>query len=72
MTRGHIGYECPKCGADMLTESDYKVGARIQRVMIFLKWIGLAKRADRNDQPGEGEVLVRAHHHNGVTTIQEE
>lgn len=70
MTRAHIGYACPKCGADMLTESDFKAGARIQRVMVFFKWLGLMKRADRNTKPGENEELVRTHYHNGKTMVE--
>lgn len=67
MTRKHIGTPCPECGADMLTEADYKVGARIQFLMSVLQFFGLARRARRHDS----DVLVRTHYHNGQTTITE-
>ena len=70
MGREHIGYRCPVCCADMLTEADYKVGRRIQFVHSILMFFGLMKPADRNTVAAEGEELMRFQHHAGRTTVE--
>ena len=69
MNRSHIGARCPLCNADMLTEADYKVGARIQAVHSFFIFLGLMKPATADTKPGPNEVLQRTHYHNGKLTI---
>lgn len=66
MGKQHIGFPCPLCGADMLTESDYKVGRRIQWVMRFLRFLGFM-RPDTGELRS-GEERVRWHYHNGRFT----
>jgi hypothetical protein len=71
MTRKHIGYRCPMCQADMLTEADYKVGARMQFVAGVFRFLGLMRPARRGETGKEGEVLLRHHVHNGKLTVTE-
>lgn len=35
ITREHIGKPCPKCGANLLTEEDYLMGAALQAASDF-------------------------------------
>lgn len=68
MGRQHIGFRCPLCRADMLTESDFKVGRRIQAVHTVLMFLGLMRPDSGDMKPGE--VRVRYHYHNGRFTQQ--
>lgn len=71
MTREHIGCACPRCGADMLTEADYKVGRRIQFVIGVLTFLRLMKPASRRDVANEDGRVFRYHYHNGKLTTSE-
>lgn len=66
MGRQHIGFPCPLCRSDMLTESDYKVGRRIQWVLRFLRFLGFVRRDEGAIRPNEERV--RWHYHNGRFT----
>ncbi|MGV1754762.1 hypothetical protein [Agrobacterium sp. CG674] len=70
MTRDHIGYPCPRCAADMLTEEDFLVGVQLMAMNKTLIALGLARQGHRGEAPGEGEEMVRVHHHAGKTTIE--
>src|SRR5262245_33274952 len=58
-----IGAPCPKCGASLLTQSDYD---KVQRLMRFIDLINrifgpLFGRRDIGTRPGDREVSVRIH-----------
>lgn len=67
-TRDLIGTPCPECGADMLTERDYRDTARIFAVIDWLNkcfgWLGHTK-----DEAKAHGVSIRHKVHNGVHTI---
>lgn len=71
VSRKHIGYPCPECGADMLTKADFKTARRVMWVISFFTWLGLMRPAGRNDVAGEGEVKARFHAHGGKLTHTE-
>lgn len=63
----HIGMPCPKCGADLLTRSDYDHWvANIAPMVRLLEDAGLLRFGDT---PGEGEARVSFAYHDGKTTI---
>lgn len=70
MGKQHIGLPCPLCGADMLTESDYKVGRRVQWVIRVLRFLGLVRPAASKPRPGDQRV--RLHYHNGRFTYSQD
>lgn len=71
MTREHIGYPCPRCAANMLTEEDYIFGAEIMAANKIMMEMGWIRPASSGAVAGEGEQLVRIHHHAGKTTIEQ-
>lgn len=63
-----IGYECPACGADMLTVRDWhdtmKMYRWVQRINKWFGWLG-------TEQPTASAVAIRAKVHNGKLEIKE-
>lgn len=70
ITEDHIGKPCPKCGASLLTEEDYHRFNVMKAGMRMLGRLGLVRKPD-GDNPAEGEVIIKTHHHAGKTTIEE-
>ena len=71
MSRKHVGAPCPKCGADMLTEADYKIGRRVAFVLGIFEFFGLMRRGALDEKPGPGERKLRFHGRDGRLTITE-
>ena len=71
ITKDLIGTPCPECGANLLTEKDYKAFRRMMIVLKPFKWLGLLKEIDPTEPVEEGRVDMSFHHHNGKTTIEE-
>jgi len=67
MEARHIGTPCPACGADTLTEGDFKTGIRVLRVIKVLEFLGLAKRVRADEEaPAHLTHSMRVKVHNGV------
>lgn len=67
-----IGYQCPKCGHDMLTLADYAASERLHRTVTWLnKWFGwLGREYDPVDPYWASEVSIR--HHDGKIIVENE
>lgn len=62
------GYECPACGADMLTFLDWHSTMKMFRWIEWInKWFGWMGK----EQPGKTAVAVSIKTHNGKLTIKE-
>jgi len=61
-----IGKPCPKCGANLLTEEDFRSSQSMVAAVEFMKALGLVK--DPSEATGN-ETVVTWGHHNGTTTI---
>jgi len=71
MTRKFIGTPCPACGANMLTEADYKLGRRVRFVLRIFEFLGLMRRGAINETPGPGERKLQIHGHKSKVTLTE-
>lgn len=67
LSRDLIGKECPKCGANLLTEEDYIAGLRVEAMIGLLKDLGLATYAT---DPDDKSVLMSFNPHAGSMTIK--
>lgn len=65
-----IGYPCPVCNHNMLTQADYEGSERVYRVAMWLnKWFGwLGGEYDPTNPKWKNEVTV--HHHAGKTDVK--
>lgn len=64
-----IGYPCPKCGSDMLTQADYLASERISAIVTWInKWFGWLGTETVTDV--HASISIR--HHDGKTIIKEE
>lgn len=68
ITESDIGRPCPKCGANLLTEEDFRAFAPLNAIMLAFKKLGLTVEPGESS---EGAVMIDIHHHNGITTIKE-
>jgi hypothetical protein len=64
-----IGKECPKCGANLLTEEDYYAGLEIERYLEALESLGLVKVLGINEEIPDGHTRVSVNPHNGKVNI---
>ena len=64
LTADMVGKPCPKCGANLLTDDDFKAGVRMKAFLDALSEIGLVK-----DEQSESGVSVSINPHNGKTNI---
>jgi|SRR5665213_1464927 len=63
-----IGYECPECGSDMLTQADYNGSERVMKTMRWInKWFGWLGHDYIPDDPHYESV--RIHYHDGKTVV---
>ena len=68
ITADMVGKPCPKCGANLLTESDWTVySVVVQPAMQAMVDAGLARLAPRGTPD---EQKIRVGYHDGETTIR--
>lgn len=60
ITAEMVGKECPKCGSNLLTKSDWDVYSSFQAGMDALEAAGIKLRADAGT-PEDGRVSVNYH-----------
>jgi hypothetical protein len=63
-----IGMPCPKCGANLLTERDYRLTERFMRVVDFINRVFGPIFGRRVQPPGAPSMSVRFH--DGETDIK--
>lgn len=52
-----IGFRCPMCGSDMMTEIDYRNAARVLKIINWInKWFGWMGKEE--EPPGLGETRI--------------
>lgn len=66
-----IGKPCPKCGANLLTEEDFRAAALITFILKPLKFLGLMKEYTPGDEVPEGMTLVNINPHKDKLNITE-
>jgi hypothetical protein len=66
-----IGYPCPKCGSDMLTERDYRdMEKMIKRIGWINKWFGPVFGREWNPKDPLNK-MVSVRHHDGHVILNE-
>lgn len=71
LTRDLIGKPCPKCGANLLTKSDYKLGRRVGFMLKVMRFFGMVKEANPDGSIPAGYESVDINPHNNKVTIKE-
>lgn len=67
-----IGRKCPECGADMLSEKDYKDTVRLFKVLDWInKWFGWIGSESPDQQQGYNSYKMSIKTHDGKITIKE-
>lgn len=70
ITAQMVGMSCPKCGANLLSQSDYDVYAAYTRPLMDLsEQLGLTKPATA-DEVAAGVGLISVNYHDGETRIR--
>lgn len=67
ITLGMIGKECPKCGANLLTEEDYYAGLEVGRYLELLESLGIVKILGISEEIPEGHTKVSINPPQGKT-----
>lgn len=69
ITLGMIGKECPKCGANLLTEEDYYAGLELEQYLELLDSLGLVKLLGVNEEIPDGYSRVGINPHKGKINV---
>lgn len=71
LTADMIGTPCPKCGANLLTEEDYRAAKRMERVLRFFAFFGLVKEVKEGAPPPPKTKQVTWGVHQNKVTFKE-